>query len=83
MPVQVSDAGLLPGRPDRHDLASGMSLSARFPRELIARHLAGTDPLPGTSRDQLVPAVAPTVQRYFIGPLDDSWQPRSMATGPP
>lgn len=38
---------------------------------VMARHIVGIDPLPGTGREQLAAAVAPTLQRYLTGPLDD------------
>jgi AcrR family transcriptional regulator len=39
---------------------------------VMARHIVGIQPLPGTARDRLIAAIAPTLQRYLAGPLDDA-----------
>jgi AcrR family transcriptional regulator len=39
---------------------------------VMTRHIVGIEPLAHTSREQLVAAIAPTLQRYLTGPIDDA-----------
>ena len=39
---------------------------------VMTRHIVGIEPLARTSREQLVAAIAPTLQRYLTGPIDDA-----------
>jgi AcrR family transcriptional regulator len=39
----------------------------------LARYVVGFEPLASLSTDELVAAVAPTLQRYFTGDLDSGW----------
>jgi len=39
---------------------------------VMTRHIIGIEPLPHTTREQLVAAIAPTLQRCLTGPLDDA-----------
>jgi AcrR family transcriptional regulator len=39
---------------------------------VMTRHIVGIEPLARTGREQLVAAIAPTLQRYLTGPIDDA-----------